>query len=106
MPSTPKVSDAHKAIISQLIADDADMREAARLYILRGFAILNDLMVRGDPATRAAVAKSLIGVVTKAITETQDDDSDQTLRAEMHQMMDEMRGEITNAKIVPKGDLS
>lgn len=108
MPVQAKVTDAHKALISQLLADDADMREAARLYVLRGFKLLNELMVRGDPATQAAIAKSLTSVVTKAITETNDDDSDQSLREEMHRMMDEMRGEITNTtardkpKMVPK----
>lgn len=90
-----KTSDAQKAVIAQLLTDDPEIREAARLYLLRGFQHLDNLMTRGDPATRNAIARSLISVVTKPMTESNDEDEGlASVREEMHEMMAEMRGEI------------
>lgn len=94
MPANAKPSVAQKALISQLLADDVELREIARAYVLVGMRETLDQLMRGDPATRAAIARGLSGVLTKAITEATDEDTDQTLRAEMHEMMAEMRADI------------
>lgn len=108
MPFESKPTEAHKAIIAQLLADDTELRGLAREFVLLGMREVVDQMRRGDAATRAVIAKSLASTITKAITETGEDDGDMTLRAEMHEMMDEMRGElmghpIAKVALVPKG---
>lgn len=107
-----KPTEAHKAIIAQLLHEDAELRELARQFVVLGMQETVNQLRRGDAATRAMIAKSLAGTLTKAITETGEDDGDQTLRAEMHEMMEEMRGHIQPTdspasptpvkKIVPK----
>lgn len=105
-----KPTEAHKAIIAQLLSDDAELRDLARQFVVMGMRETINQLHRGDALTRATIAKSLAGTLTKAITETGEDDGDQTLRAEFHEMMDEMRGEIMGQqndapvakKIVPK----
>ena len=105
-----KPTEAHKAIIAQLLRDDAELRDLAREFVLLGMKETVNQLARGDAATRASIAKSLAGTLTKAITETSGEDGDDTLRAEMHAMMDEMRAEMpgsqprqpTARKIVPK----
>ncbi len=107
-----KPTEAHKAIIAQLLRDDTELRDMAREFVVMGMREVIEQMKRGDAGTRAMIAKSLASTLTKAITETGEDDGDQTLRAEMHQMMDEMRGDmlgrdqqgnvITPKVIVPK----
>jgi hypothetical protein len=103
-----KPSEAHKAIISQLLRDDAEMRDLARQFVVHGMYEVLDQLKRGDSATRATIAKSLASTLTKAITETGEDGGDDTLRADMHRMMEEMRGDIQAVnppvakKIVPK----
>ena len=108
-----KPTEAHKAIIAQLLHEDAELRELARQFVVMGMQETVNQLRRGDATTRAMIAKSLAGTLTKAITETGEDDGDQSLRAEMHEMMEEMRGHIqpTDAppvvkpvakKIVPK----
>jgi hypothetical protein len=103
-------TEAHKAIIAQLLRDDAELQGIAREYVKLGMRELLRQLQAGDAATRAAIAKSLSRVVTAAITEGAEDDGDQTLRAEMHEMMAEMRGDlmekadVTEVRvIVPKG---
>ena len=94
MAAWGKTPDAQVALIGQLLADDVEMRSLAREFTVLGMKEIINQMKRGDPATRAAIAKSLSGVVTKAITEAGDDDGQSELRREMHDMMAEMRGEI------------
>ncbi len=94
-------TDAQKAIISQLLATDEDLRLVAREFVLQGLRDLRNLQMRGDPAIRASIAKSLAGPITKAITEAGDDDGNSDLRAEMHEMMDEMRGAIMGQAATP-----
>lgn len=89
-----KPTEAHKAIIAQLLHDDAELRELARQFVVMGMRETVNQLRRGDAVTRATIARSLAGTLTKAITETGEDDGDQTLRAEMHEMMDEMRRDI------------
>lgn len=107
-------SDNQKAIISQLLSTDVELQKLARQFVLLGMKETVDQLQRGDPVTRAAIARSLSSIITKAITETAEGDGDDTLRAEMHAMMDEMRGEVMgredddsalvkrSVKIVPK----
>lgn len=108
MPFDPRPTEAHKAIIGQLLREDAELRDMARRFVVLGMREMVDQLHRGDAATRAAIAKSLAGTLTKAITETGGDDGDDTLRAEMHQMMDEMRDTIAPTsdpvakRLVPK----
>lgn len=94
MPFDSKPTEAHKAIIAQLLADDAELRTLARQFVVMGMRETINQLQRGDQATRAAIAKSLAGTLTKAITETGEDGGDDTLRAEMHAMMAEMRADI------------
>lgn len=89
-----KPTEAHKAIIAQLLRDDAELRDLAREFVLLGMRETVNQLRRGDAATRATIAKSLASTLTKAITETSGDDGDDTLRAEMHAMMSEMRADI------------
>lgn len=91
--SAPTPSEAHKAIISQLIAEDAELREVARSFVLLGMKELVNQLARGDQTTRAMIARSLAGVMTKAITEGGEDEGAMGLRAEFHQMAAEIRGE-------------
>lgn len=93
-------TEAHKAIIAQLLRDDAELQGIAREYVKLGMYELLRQLQAGDAATRAAIAKSLSRVVTAAITEGAEDDGDQTLRAEMHEMMAEMRGDLMDAREV------
>lgn len=106
MPFLNKPTEAHKAIISQLLADDAEMRELSRQFVKLGMVELLHQLKRGDAATRALIAKSLAGVVTRAITDGVEDDGDQSLRMEMHEMIAEMRGDLMDQReakvIVPK----
>ena len=88
-----KSSDTHKALMAQLLSEDAELQKMARQFLVMGMYEVLDQLKRGDPATRASIAKSLASTLTKAITES-GEDGDDTLRAEMHQMMDEMRGDI------------
>lgn len=92
-------TDAQKAIIGQLLETDVELRSMARQWVKLGMEELLNQMRRGDPATRAAIAKSLAGPLTKAITEAGDDDGNSELRAEMHQMVAEMRGEIMDEEM-------
>ena len=94
MAFAPKPTEAHKAIIAQLLSEDAELRDLARQFVVLGMRETVNQLMRGDQATRAMIAKSLASTITKAITETGEDDGDQTLRAEFHEMMAEMRGEI------------
>lgn len=102
--SSSKPTEAHKAIIAQLLTNDPELRELARKFVVMGMQETVNQLRRGDAATRASIAKSLAGTLTKAITETGEDDGDQSLRAEMHEMMEEMRGHIqpTDASPVVK----
>ena len=94
MPAPNARPDAtHKAIISQLLADDTELREMARQFVILGMKETLNQLARGDQATRATIARSLAGTLTKAITEVSEDDGNATLRAEMQEMMREMRGE-------------
>lgn len=99
-----KPTEAHKAIIAQLLHDDAELRDLARQFVLLGMRETVNQLRRGDAATRASIAKSLAGTLTKAITETGEDDGDQTLRAEMHEMVAEMRGEMLGRADDEMGD--
>lgn len=102
MPFEAKPTEAHKAIIAQLLREDAELRDLARQFVLLGMKETVNQLIRGDAATRAAIAKSLAGTLTKAITETGGEDGDDTLRAEMHAMMDEMRAEMPTSRVAPK----
>ena len=94
MPAPNARPDAtHKAIISQLLADDTELREMARQFVILGMKETLNQLARGDQATRATIARSLAGTLTKAITEVSEEDGNATLRAEMQEMMREMRGE-------------
>ena len=86
-------SASHKAIIAQLLSDDAELRDLARQFIVLGMQEVINQLTRGDQATRATIARSLASTLTKAITEVGEEDGNATLRAEMQEMMAEMRGE-------------
>ncbi len=100
-PSTPFTTRAdRKAIISELLGSDTDLRDMARQFVVLGMREVLDQLVRGDAATKATIARSLASVITSAITETGEEDGDATLRAEMHEMMAEIRGEMMDKEDV------
>lgn len=87
----PKIDATQKAIIAELLASDADLRELAKEFVRGGLADLINLQKRGDPRVRAEIARSLAGPITSAITEVGEEDSHANLRAEMQEMMAEMQ---------------
>lgn len=89
-----KIPDSQRALISQLLNQDEELAQVARRFILTSFAVMQDVLERGDPAAKLAMAKQMAGVVTAAITDNAADEGDTTLREEMHSMVAEMRGEI------------
>lgn len=91
--STNPAGDS-KAIIGALLENDDELRDLARQFVIHGMREVLNQLARGDATTRGAIARSLSGVITKAITETGEDDGNQSMRAEFRQMMEEMRGEI------------
>lgn len=102
--SSPSPSETHKAIISQLIAEDTELRQVARSFVLLGMKELVNQLARGDQTTRAMIARSLAGVMTKAITEGGEDEGAMGLRAEFHQMAAEIRGEWQDHDDTPTPD--
>lgn len=91
MPANP-ASAADKAIISQLLGDDPALRALASKLVKSSLAHMVQIMENGSPADKAAIARSLSGVITRAITEPTEV-QESHLQTEMRQMMLEWRGE-------------
>lgn len=89
-----KIDPASRAIIAELLATDPDLRAIAREFLVNALHDLISLQRRGDPAVRARLAQSLAGPIVSAITEPVDEDAFGSLRAEMLEMMEEVRGAI------------
>jgi hypothetical protein len=90
----PKIPDSQRALITQLLAADEELSHAARRLTLKSMAVMEDVLERGDPAAKLAMAKQFASVVTNALTDGADDEGVGGLRDEMHAMVAEMRGEI------------
>lgn len=96
MPSPFQRADAatQRAIISDLLGKDDELRDLATVLVKAALRESIDQLLRGDQSTRASIARAYAGVVTKALTESDTDDADQSLRAEMQQMFAEARGDM------------
>ena len=96
MPTStnPTARESQSAIVTALISTDPEMKKLAREYVMAGLAEMLHQLKRGDASTRAAIAKSMSGVVANLFTQQQGDDGLTDLRDEMHQMMSEVRGEM------------
>lgn len=91
----PPLPDAHKAVLAQLLAEDAELQGVARDYLVLGLRESIDLLRRGPVEIRASIARSLIPVLTRALTDVEPGEDEQgDLRAEMHEMIAGVRGEI------------
>lgn len=83
-----------RALVSQLLESDDELRDLAKVMLKAAMHETIQQLVRGDASTRAAIARAYVTPITKALTETDADDADQTLRAEMQEMFAEMRGDM------------
>lgn len=83
-----------RALISELLGADEELRALAATLLKAAMLESIHQLARGDAATRAAIARAYVAPITKALTESDTDDGDQTLRAEMQTMFAEMRGDM------------
>lgn len=82
------------AIVASLVSSDPEMHAIAREYVQAGLIEMLNQLKRGDAATRAAIARSMSGVVANLFTQQTGDEGLNDLRIEMHEMMSEMRGDM------------
>lgn len=99
-PTRGPTSDAHKAMISQLLDKDDELRDMAREFLVLGMRETIHQLRRGDPATKTTIARALASTITKAITDQGEDDGMTQLRDEMAQMREEMQGEWMDGRSV------
>lgn len=92
--SDPIDRGSQAAIVASLVAADPEMHALAREYVKAGLLEMVNQLKRGDAGTRAAIARSMSGVVTNLFAQSTGDDGLVELRTEMHEMMAEMRGEL------------
>ena len=81
-----------KQILGQLLSQDAELQKLARDLVILGLREMVNVMKRGNPADKVAIAKSLAGVLTRPLMEDAGDDTASELATEMRQMMAEVRG--------------
>lgn len=93
-PNQPLDRGSQAAIVASLVAADPEMHNLAREYVRAGLVEMLNQLQRGDAGTRAAIARSMSGVVANLFTTQTGDDGITELRTEMQEMMQEMRGEI------------
>lgn len=93
--STPFQSNQTRdAMVAAIIAADPEMQTVAREFVQAGLVEMLHQLKRGDAQTRAAIARSMSGVVANLFTQQQGDDGLGELRVEMQTMMSEMRADI------------
>lgn len=90
--TVPRPDASQKAVLQQLLASDVELQTVARKLVLLGLKEMINVMQRGTPADKVAIAKSLAGVITRPLMEDSGDDVAGELAAEMRQMMQEVRG--------------
>lgn len=99
MPSPGRVDASQRAIIQTLLETDADLHAAARAMTIRALRTLDDLLQRGDPATKARLAIAFAAPVVSAISEPVAPDEFGELREEMTQLIADVREAIVPADV-------
>lgn len=96
MPQSSAPSDraSQQAIVTALISTDPEMQQVAREFVMAGLNEMLHQLKRGDAGTRAAIAKSMSGVVANLFTQQSGDDGLTDLRTEMHEMMSQVREDM------------
>lgn len=96
----PRPDASQKAILQQLLGNDAELQSYARQLVVLGMREMVNVMQRGDPKDRVAIARSLAGVITRPLMEDAGDDVAGELAVEMRQMMAEVRGDWITERVV------
>ncbi len=83
------------ALAAQVVSDDDAIKARVRRLVISTIELYEEMLITGTPAVKAQLIRSVVPAMLKEMQEEKVDDSIVNLRAEMREMMEQVRQPVT-----------